>query len=134
MWTARRYIRCWKIRLFVRIRLLVLFIFAMKQCCKYIRGIQYKLGPAYIFGDNKSILCNTTISDSLLNKNPQSIAYHFVIKGAERDEQSTAYMNTHENQAKKITKMLPMSKKWRVFIQMLQHHIFGSFTEAPEVA
>ena len=53
---------------------------AMKQCCEYLRGLRYKLrmmgipvtGPAYVYGDNQSVLANTTIPDS------QSIAYHFV--------------------------------------------------------
>ena len=39
---------------------------AMEQCCEYIRGLRYKLrmmgipveGPAYIHGDNQSVLCN----------------------------------------------------------------------------
>jgi hypothetical protein len=67
---------------------------AMKQCCEYIRGLWYKLrmmgipceGPAYIYGDNQSVLANTTIPDSTLKKKSQSIAYHFVREGAARDE------------------------------------------------
>ena len=62
----------------------------MKHCCEYIRGLRYKLrmmgipveGPAYIEGDKKSVLENTTIPDSTLNKKSQSIAYHFVREGA----------------------------------------------------
>ena len=62
---------------------------AMKQCCKYIRGLRYKLrmmgipvvGPAYIYGDNQSVLANTTIPDSTLKKKSQNIAYHFVHEG-----------------------------------------------------
>jgi hypothetical protein len=59
---------------------------AMKQCCEYLRGLRYKLqmmgipvdGPAYIFGDNQSVLANTTIPESVLKKKSQSIAYYFV--------------------------------------------------------
>eukprot|EP00957_Ditylum_brightwellii_P060915 4623845-Ditylum_brightwellii.AAC.1 len=48
----------------------------VKQCCEHIRGLLYKLqmmgipceGPAYIYGDNKSVLTNTTIPDSTLKK------------------------------------------------------------------
>ena len=43
-------------------------------------------GPAYIEGDNQSVLANTTIPDSTLNKKIQSIAYHFVREGAARGE------------------------------------------------
>ena len=67
---------------------------AMKQCCEYLRGLRYKLrmmgipveGPAYIQGDNQSVLANTTIPDSTLKKKSQSIAYHFVREGSARDE------------------------------------------------
>ena len=59
---------------------------AMKQCCEYIRGLRYKLrmmgipveGLTYIYGDNQSVLANTTIPDSTLKKKSQSIAYHYV--------------------------------------------------------
>ena len=50
---------------------------AMKQCCEYLRGLRYKLrmmgipveGPAYIFGDNKFVLANSSQPDSVHNKN-----------------------------------------------------------------
>ena len=66
----------------------------MKQCTEYIRGFRYKLSmmgipctsPAFIYGDNQSVLANTTIPDSTLKKKSQSIAYHFVREGAARDE------------------------------------------------
>ena len=75
---------------------------AMKQCCEYIRGLRYKLrmmsipveGPTYIYGDNQSVLANTTIPGSTLKKKPQSIAYHFVCEGVARDEWRTSYVNT----------------------------------------
>ena len=62
----------------------------MKQCCEYICGLRYKLrmmgipveGPTSIDGDNQSVLANTTIPDSTLKKESQSIAYHFVHEGA----------------------------------------------------
>ena len=62
---------------------------AMKQCCEYMRGLRYKLrimgilveGPICIYGDNQSVLANTTIPDSTLKKMSQSIAYHFVHEG-----------------------------------------------------
>ena len=44
---------------------------AMKHCTEYVRGLRYKLwmmgipctAPAFIFGDNQSVLANTTIPD-----------------------------------------------------------------------
>ena len=105
---------------------------AMKQCCEYIRGLRYKLrmmgipceGPAYILGDNQSVLANTSIPDSTLKKKSQSIAYHFVREGAARDEWRTAYVNTHENEADLLTKLLPSGDKRRGFVRNLLHHIF----------
>ncbi len=104
----------------------------MKQCTEYIRGLRYKLrtmginviGPTYIYGDNQSVLANTTIPDSTLKKKSQSIAYHFVREGVARDEWRTAYVNTNENPADLLTKFLPSGPKRRRFVMMLLHHIF----------
>ena len=106
---------------------------AMKQCCEYLRGLRYKLwmmgipceGPAYIFGDNQSVLYNTSIPDSTLKKKAQSIAYHLVREGSARDEWRTGYVNTHENDADLLTKCLPSGEKRKGFIRNLLHHIFG---------
>ena len=108
---------------------------AMKQCTKYIRGLLYKLrmmgipctSPAFIFGDNQSVLANTTIPDSTLKKKSQSIAYHFVCEGAARDEWRTTYMNTHLNRADLLTKPLPSGEKLTGFVRMILHYIFGWF-------
>jgi hypothetical protein len=105
---------------------------AMKQCCEYLRGLRYKLrmmgipveGPAYIEGDNQSVLANTTIPDSILKKKSQSIAYHFVREGSARDEWRTTYVNTHDNEADLLTKQLPSGAKRKGFVRGLLHHIF----------
>jgi hypothetical protein len=105
---------------------------AMKQCCEYLRGLRYKLrmmgipveGPVYIQGDNQSVLANTTIPDSTLKKKNQSIAYHFVREGAARDEWRTAYVNTHDNDADLLTKLLPSGEKRKGFVRNILHHIF----------
>lgn len=106
---------------------------AMKQCCEYLRGLRYKLrmmgipvvGPACIYGDNQSVLANTTIPDSTLKKKSQSIAYHFVREGVARDEWRTTYINTHDNEADLLTKQLPSGEKRKGFVRNLLHHIFG---------
>ena len=107
---------------------------AMKQCCEYLRGLRYKLrmmgipcdGPSLIYGDNQSVLANTTIPDSALKKKSQSIAYHFVREGVARDEWRTTYINTHANEADLLTKVLPNGEKRRGFVRNLLHHIFGT--------
>ena len=92
---------------------------AMKQCCEYICGLRYKLrmmgipmeGPAYIHGDDQSVLCNTSRPDSTLKKKSQSIAFHFVREVVARDKWRTAYINTHYNEADVLTKVLPHGEK-----------------------
>ena len=105
---------------------------AMKQCCEYIRGLRYKLrmmgipveGPAFIYGDNQSVLANSTIPDSTLKKKSQSICYHFVREGAARDEWRTTYVNTHDNEADLLTKVLPHGEKRKGFVRCILHHVF----------
>ena len=82
-------------------------------------------GPTYIYGDNQSVLANTTIPDSTLKKKSLSIAYHFVHEGVARDEWRTSYVNTHDNKADLLTKQLPHGEKRKGFVCNLLHHSFG---------
>ena len=105
---------------------------AMKQCCEYIHGLRYKsrmMGiscddPTFIYGDNQSVLANTTVPDSTLKKKLHSITYHFVQEGAAWDEWRMTYVNTHENEADLLTKQLPSGEKRKSFVRKLLHHIF----------
>ena len=81
-------------------------------------------GPMYIYGDNQSVLANTTIPDSTLKKKSQSIAYHFAREGVARDEWRTSYVNTHDNEADLLTRELPHREKRKGFVSNLLHHIF----------
>jgi hypothetical protein len=110
---------------------------AMKQCCEYLRGLRYKLrmmgipceGPAYILGDNQSVLANIRILDLMLKKKNQSIAYHFIPEGAARDKWRTLYVNTHNNGTDLLTKLLPSGKKRKGFVRRLLHHILVSIVD-----
>ena len=84
------------------------------------------LGPSYILGDNQSVLNNTSIPESQLKKKSQSIAYHFIREGVARDEWRVAYVNTHDNEADLLTKLLPHGDKRKRFVQKLLYYIFGS--------
>ena len=66
-------------------------------------------GSAYIFGNNKSILCNTTITDYTSRKKSKIIACHLVREGAARDEWRTSYVNMHENPTELLINVLSMS-------------------------
>jgi hypothetical protein len=103
----------------------------MKQATKYVRGLGFKLRmmgitvdePAYVFGDNQSVLANTSALALTLKKKSNAIAYHFVREGCAKDEWRTAYINTHDNVADLLTKPLPSKKKQTKFIRMFLHHI-----------
>ena len=104
---------------------------AMKQATKYVRGLRFKLRmmgitvdePAYVFGDNQSVLANTSAPASTLKTKSNAIAYHFVREGCAKDEWRTAYINTHDNVTDLLTKPLPSGEKQTKFIRMLLHHI-----------
>ena len=104
---------------------------AMKECCEYLRGLRYKLRmmgipcefPSYIFGDNQSVLVNSTVPESMLRKKSSSIAYHFVRECVAADECRIAYISTHDNIADLLTKPLRAGEKRTRFIRMILHHI-----------
>ena len=79
--------------------------------------------PAFIFGDNQSVLADTTMPEYMLKKKTQSIAFRFVQEGSARDEWQNAYINRHENVADMLTKPLPSGEKRRKFVRMLLHHL-----------
>ncbi|EJK62678.1 hypothetical protein THAOC_16700 [Thalassiosira oceanica] len=100
---------------------------AMKSACEYVRGLRYKLRmmglrvdePAYIYGDNQSVLANSGNPGATLKKKTSAIAYHFVREGCVRDEWRTGYVNTHDNVADLFTKPLPNTdKRWK-FVSMI---------------
>ena len=105
---------------------------AMKQCCECLRGLRHKLqmmgipvdGPAHIYGDNQSVLANTTNPDSTLKKKSQSIAYHFVREGVAWGKWQTTHVNANDNEADLLTKQLPSGEKRKSFVRAVLHHIF----------
>ena len=78
---------------------------AMKHCTEYIRGLRFRLrmmgipceDPDFFYGDNKCVLCDTTIPDSTSNKKSNFIDFHFVREGSVMDEWRTWYINTDLN-------------------------------------
>ena len=105
---------------------------AMKEATEYIRALRYRLrmmgirveGPAYIFGDNQSVLANTTNPGSVLKKKCAAVAYHLVREGVARGEWITAYINTHDNIADLLTKPMTAGAKRNGFIKKILQHIF----------
>ena len=104
---------------------------AMKHCTEYIRGLRYKLrmmgipvqDPTYVYGDNKSVLYNSTLPESTLKKKSNSIAYHYVRDGTARDEWRLAYVNTHTNPSDIMTKAVPGGEKRLYLVRMMMWDI-----------
>ena len=103
---------------------------AMKTATEYIRGLRFKLrmmgipveGHTYVYGDNQSVLVNSSMPHSTLKKKSNSIAFHFVREGTARDEWRVAYINTHDNPSDMLTKPLPSGEKRRKFCRMVLYH------------
>eukprot|EP00957_Ditylum_brightwellii_P071522 5437883-Ditylum_brightwellii.AAC.1 len=73
------------------------------------------VGPAYIYGDNQSLLANLTIPDPTLKKKSQSIAYHFMREGSAMDEWQASYVDASENESDLLIKLLPDGEKRKHF-------------------
>jgi hypothetical protein len=81
-------------------------------------------GPACIHGDNQSVLASCGIPVSVLKKKSRSIACHFVQEGAARDEWRTSCVNTHDDEADQLTKLLPSGEKRMGSVAKLLLRIF----------
>ena len=105
---------------------------AMKYCTEYIRGLRFRLrmmgipceDPAFVYGDNKSVLCNTTIPDSARNKKSNSISFHFVREGSAMGEWRTGYINTELNPAYLLSKPVKNGESRRNKVRMILHDIY----------
>jgi len=92
---------------------------AMKHATEYIRGLRYKLrmmgipfsDPCFVYGDNQSVLYNTTLPESTLKKKSNSIAYHAVREGVATNEWLTGYEPTDSNVSDLLTKPVPAGER-----------------------
>ena len=83
------------------------------------------LSPVYVSKDNQSVLVNSSVPESHLQKEKnQSIAYHFVREGVARDEWVTSYLNTHNNEDNLLTRIFPSGNKKEHCIFLFIHQIF----------
>ena len=88
---------------------------AMKIGIETCRGLRYKLrmmgiplsGPTYVYGDNQSVIHNTSKPESTLKKKSNSIAYHACRESVAMGESLTTHISTHLNPADLATKVLP---------------------------
>ena len=105
----------------------------MKACCEHLVVHRHRLkimgtpceGPSHVYGDDLSVLYNTTMPDSTLKKKNQSIAYHLIREGVARAEWRTTHANALLNEADSLTKTLSEEKQ-KVFVRVILHRIFHS--------
>ena len=91
-------------------------------------------GPAYIFGDNKSVLVNSSQPDSVLKKKSNSIAYWYVREGSATDEWRITYIPTVDNDADLLTKPIGDDEMRQKFIEMMLHRgDYGLLRLGPEL-
>ena len=92
---------------------------AMKTSVEALRGIRYKLrmmgvpltGPTYVYGDNMSVIYNTSRPESTLKKKINSIFYHAVREAVASGECLTTHCKTRNNYSYMMTKVLYAQKK-----------------------
>ena len=85
----------------------------MKTAVEPTEGIIYKLRmmgipvevPAMVLGDNQSVITNSSVPSSMLQKKSNSIAYHYVRERAAMGLVAMAYIKTTENLADMLTKI-----------------------------
>mmetsp|Transcript_28162 Transcript_28162/g.26991 ORF Transcript_28162/g.26991 Transcript_28162/m.26991 type:complete len:90 (-) Transcript_28162:378-647(-) len=78
-------------------------------------------GPEYMYGDNKSVLANSLISESRIDKKSYSIAFNFIREGNSSDKWRVTYMNTNDNVAALLTKPLVGEKRKNCIRRLLRY-------------
>ena len=71
-------------------------------------------GPTYVFGDNMSVINNTSKPESTLKKKSNAICYHAVREAVAMGECVTGHIRTHFNYADLLTKVLSGSTRRRL--------------------
>ena len=104
---------------------------AMKHGVETLRGLRYKLrmmgvsiqGPSYVYGNNMSVIHNTSNPASVLKKKSNSICYHFVRETVEAKECLTSHIPILQNLSDLLTKVL-FGQKRRNLVQGFMYYIY----------
>ena len=104
---------------------------AMRTGLETVQGLRYKLRMmgipinelTYIYGDNMSVIYNTSKPKSVLKKKANSVCYHYIRESvaAAADECRTAHIATDENIADIATKPLPHDYKRDKLVGKILH-------------
>jgi hypothetical protein len=88
---------------------------AMKIAVELLEALHYKLrmfgipidGASNVFCDNKSVVTNSTVPESMLKKKHNAIAYHRMRESVASGAMRIAYVQSKSNNANLLTKPLP---------------------------
>ena len=103
----------------------------MKAGVEALRAIRYKLrmmgvpleGPSYVYGDNMSVIYNTSKPESTLKKKAHAICYHACREAVAMGEILTGHVRSENNPADLATKVLPGGSKRDGLISLLLHDL-----------
>jgi replicative superfamily II helicase len=103
----------------------------MKVGVETVCGLRYKLqmmgvplsGPAYIYGDNMSVIHNTQQPESTLKKKSNAICYHAVRELVAMGKCKMAHVPSGDNPANIATKVTPGGQKRDHLIRMLLYDL-----------
>ena len=105
---------------------------AMKQGIDALQGLRYKLrmmsilisSPSYIYGDNTSVVHNTSRPDSVLRNKSNSVCYNIVHESVAMGGFLVGHIPSKENVADLITKVL-YGHKTRYLVSNILHDIYN---------
>ena len=80
--------------------------------------------PTFIYGDNQSVLWNTTVPESALKKKSCAVAYHFCREGVSKLEWLTTYVRTNLDPSDVLTKSISSVKDRIKKVRMLLYDIY----------
>ena len=80
--------------------------------------------PAFIYGNNGSVLWNTTVPESSLKKKSCAVAYYFCGDGVAKLEWLTTYVKTNLNPSDIMTKSISSLKERIKKVRMLLYDMY----------
>jgi hypothetical protein len=80
-------------------------------------------GPGYMYCDNNSVVCNTTMPELTLKKKSNSIAYHCIREAVAMGEIIITYERMETNISDPMTKALPGGAPWMTLVRRILYDI-----------
>ena len=90
-------------------------------------------GPTYVYGDNMSVINNTSKPESVLKKKSNSTCYHLVREAVTMQECLTTWVPTLKNWADLLTKVLSRNKR-RGLVKGVLYDIYDYDDHIPKIA